>query len=232
MSAIEKVEIIYQDEDLAVVNKPALLHSVAQAGSPQALSAKLGALAGVFLENPDEALLQRLDYETSGAVLVAKTLAAQKALREQFNDHQISKEYLILCEGTSKIKIHSEVYLGSRYRGSKKVSVTEKPQPRFLQAATDFQSEQFLPEKNLVLLRARTSTGRRHQVRAQAAHLGFPLVGDQLYGSKLELGPILPELELPPFILHAQKISFCHPRTNKQISLTAPLPDYLKKLKV
>lgn len=235
--------ILYEDDALLVIQKPTLCHSIAKTKDELALSTLLlehiPALEVVHQTVGEAGLLQRLDYETSGCMLVAKSPEDWHSLRESFKAEKVEKTYLLLVEG-SFVSQSVDAALASRYRGSKKVSCYDdmKKNPRSQKAHTTF--ERIADFDDFSLLQARTSTGRRHQIRAHAAHAGHPLIGDSLYGSKKELSSALisnkdlaslSEQErsatiLPTFFLHAHTIRFMQPRRNEWITITAPLPCY------
>ena len=154
----------------------------------------------------DEAgLLQRLDFETSGCLLIARSESVFDALKKQIKDHDITKDYLFLTDSIPSAlakdqDLEAAHYLGSRYRRSKKTSISDTTQPRFQLAKTVFTLEKKL--NDIFLVRAKTNYGRRHQIRAQASKLGMPLLGDSLYGSEKQ-----PLNSCPAFTLHAESIS-------------------------
>ena len=223
------LDILFEDSDLLVLNKPSNLHSVSNEKSPEPSLANLlieylPSLKTAADKEGDAGLIQRLDFETSGIIIAAKNKTVWNSLFSQLKSGEIKKNYLVLVEGYLKEEIDVDTYIGSRHRGSKKVSVTEIPTPRFLQAKSSLKPISYLKTLNASIVEIFASPARRHQVRAHAAYLGFPLYGDTLYGSKKKLDAA------PKFILHAWKSSFTHPNTNKMLSFEAPEPEYLVSL--
>ena len=227
-----KLEIIYEDEFLIICNKASGLHSISLPSSEkptksiaQLVSKQYPTLRAL---GDESGLLQRLDFETSGCLLIARSESVFNELKKQIKDHAVTKEYLFLADSippelTNGQDLEAIHYLGSRYRRSKKTSVSDSTQPRFQLAKTTFSLEKIL--NDIFLLRAKTNYGRRHQIRAQASRLGMPLLGDSLYGSKKE-----PPSSCPAFTLHAESISFTHPISNKKLKICAELPKYLESL--
>jgi len=181
-------------------------------------------------KNPDCGVCHRLDTETSGVMLVAKTPLFYNALREAFHAGKVEKDYLCLVEGRVKQEQEVQGYLYGRYRRSQKVHVSPHEVPRSQLAKLHLSPEKHLRTNSFEasLLKIHLITGFRHQIRAQLAGLGHPLVGDSLYGSTRSLGEILRKVE--PYehlsrtlLLHAERIAFHHPVTKKRIEVRLPL---------
>lgn len=221
--------IIFEDDNLMVINKPTNIHSSSIPSSKEEsivthLRKNFPDLDSV---NDECGLLQRLDFETTGCLMVAKNPTAFKYYKNLIKKKHIEKQYLILVKGRFFDKKTTEGYIGSRYRRSKKVSVVENSKDRFLFAKTSFSLEKYIEDKNISIVKARTSTGRRHQIRAKAANLDFSLIGDVLYGSKNKLEEFFPEeRNLPKFVLHASSLSFID-LNRESIEIKASLPSYL-----
>ena len=145
---IPDLEVIHQDQDILIINKPANCHSLGEQGSIQ------NALT-LFDPNlkkiPESGLVQRLDYETSGIMIATKNTTALKAFKQLIKKHQLSKEYLLVSEGKFNREVQIENYLGSRYRGSRKVSFSDKEKERFLKANTRLVPEKILAEYNITM---------------------------------------------------------------------------------
>ena len=183
--------------------------------------------------NPDCGICHRLDTETSGVMLVAKNPSFYKALRAAFHAGRVEKEYVCLVEGRVEQEQEVQGYLYGRYRRSQKVQVSPHEVPRSQLAKLRIMPEQGLGMDcrkpfEASILRIQLITGLRHQIRAQLASLGHPLVGDSLYGSTRSLGEIAQRVEpyehlSRTFLLHAEYIAFHHPLTNKRIEMRSPL---------
>ena len=213
---------IFEDNYLLIVNKPALLHSTKgaeESSLAEEILKKYPTLVHASQRPEDGGLVNRLDYETSGLVLVAKTRYIWDQLFEALKKHQIHKEYLALVEGQVKRFLYLDGFLGSRHRGSKKVSYSNYETPRCLAFETEITPVAFYPETQQTLVRAVAHRAARHQIRLSCAHLGHPLVADSLYGAQAQTA-------IPHFVLHAEKIKFTHPETKKVIEFESALPAY------
>jgi len=231
---LNKLDFIYQDEEIFCVNKPAGLHSVAlsEGGGPSVAALLLDqdpSLKNVSLKELDAGLVHRLDLSTSGALLGAKTRRAWEKLHHELNNGQVEKEYLILCEGIFEDTRTYQSWIGSDARRAKKVKSYEikpKSSDRFLYGKTEFSPEFIDKVHNVSLIRAKSSLARRHQVRIHAASLGHPLVGDALYGATSQFKVVLANLgaligEDRDFFLHAIRLSFNHPSKTEKIDIVA-----------
>lgn len=230
---------------LLVINKPACIHS---ASLPKAkdknpsiadlLRSVYPALENVSTKPEDAGLLNRLDFETSGILLAAKTKESWLAMKRLLLDGSISKSYLALVEGKVQKKMMLQTYLGHHLRNAKKVKVYQtKPRGkvRALPAKTSFELVTYFQKLDVSLIRVFASPARRHQIRAHADFLKHALIGDVLYGSKRPLSsvvntPLKNGQKLPPFFLHAETVAFKHPTTKKLVRIVAPVSDvFLKK---
>lgn len=180
--------------------------------------------------------MNRLDYETSGILIAAKTRACWQALHQQIMEGAIYKSYLALVEGEFPASITLENYLGAPNRRAQRIRVYERQPPgreRALPARTEFFRLRHLPALGASLVKAVAHTARRHQIRAHAGHLGHPLVGDALYGSPRSLRDLLPPSEptdeIPLFLLHAGEVRFEHPILRTPLTVTAPPPGLLAR---
>ncbi len=218
-----------------VVEKPALLHSVEIKNSKQTSLAQMlldiyPNLSEVSQKPEDAGLIHRLDYESSGLLLGAKSKDIWLKLRAELKAERIKKEYLILVEGLFRKKLEINNFIGSRHRGSKKVTVTKTKVARSLPAQTNFETLKLLREPKASLVKASAANARRHQVRAHAGYLGFPLLGDALYGSVRRLAELeffRSKAEITPFVLHATSLAFRHPITCGFLDFNSPLPYHL-----
>jgi 23S rRNA pseudouridine1911/1915/1917 synthase len=240
------LDIVYEDDDLAVVNKPAgmMVHAGAGATEDQrnrgtlvnALLHHFGELSSVGGElRPG--IVHRLDKATSGLIVVAKSDEAHRRLAAQFAGRQIKKKYITLVQGWLKRErgtINSSI---SRDRIRRTRMTTRRQGGR--EAITHYSVERKLdsPYGKFSLLEVKIDTGRTHQIRVHLASLGHPVVGDVLYGAHRELaGPNRDStrISLPRNFLHAAELQFKHPRSGEVLSFAAPLPedleDFLRKL--
>lgn len=218
------LEILYEDDDLAVVVKPRGMVVHPAAGHPDgtlvnALLARLDSLGGIGGElRPG--IVHRLDKETSGLMLVAKNDETQEALSRMLKDREIEKHYRALAEGKFKEpegEIDAPIDRSKKDR--KKMAVDPDGRP----ALTRWK---VLAEGNgCTLLDVHILTGRTHQIRVHLKSIGHPVCGDELYG--YEKGA-----KVPCLMLHAYSLAFAHPKTKEKMSFQAPLPDdFLQGLK-
>lgn len=224
---------LYNDDDIFAVYKPAGMHSVKipnEGGhsladdlleyDPQLAHASRSALDG--------GLVQRLDFGTSGVLLGAKTRQMWDALYGALSAGKVNKSYVALIEGRLDDQVTVSTFIGSPHRGAKKMkvySLPPSPPVRALPGTTVFNPLQYLGPFDITVTQAVASPARRHQVRAHAAHIDHPLVGDLLYGSRRSVGALC---AVPrEFFLHAWRLEFKHPKTGQQIKLES---DYKPEL--
>jgi 23S rRNA pseudouridine1911/1915/1917 synthase len=226
------LEVLYCDEDVAVVNKPAgmIVHPGAGASSGTlvaALLSRFGGSAGLSsIGGPLRAgIVHRLDKGTSGALIVALNDAAHKNLVEQFSSRLVQKTYLALLHG--KIKGDSGVIEMPIARDLRRRSRMTARRREGRAARTDWRV--LLRLDGFSLVEADLHTGRTHQIRVHFSTLGCPVVGDTLYGAPREerVGTtVLPELGRN--FLHAARVAFSQPHTGERIDVRAPLPAELR----
>ncbi len=215
------VDIVYEDEDIAVINKPQGLTVHAGAGNytgtlVNALLYRLHSLSSINgVVRPG--IVHRIDKDTSGLLVVAKNDEAHRSLARQIAEKSCAREYLALCEGRFPESGRVETYIGRSPADRKKMAVVPKEKGRL--AATNWQVVKRYAE-GLTLVRFSLETGRTHQIRVHCRHLGFPIVGDPLYGSKKQ------RFRLNGQLLHAYRLTLTHPRTGERMSFEAPLPAY------
>ena len=220
------LDIVYEDDDIAVINKPQGL--TVHAGNGHLTGTLVNALL-FRLKNLSTingvirpGIVHRIDKDTSGLLVVAKNDAAHLSLSAQIADKTCSREYLALCEGLFKEdRGRVETYIGRSPADRVKMAVVPKGKGRY--AATNFEvCEGF--ERGFTLVRFRLETGRTHQIRVHCRYLGHPIVGDPVYGSKKQ------KFALQGQLLHACRLSLDHPKTGQRMSFEAPLPDYFQKV--
>jgi len=217
--------VVYEDEDLLVVNKPAGMAAHVGAG------VKSGTLVNALLHHVKSlsssggpgrpGIVHRLDKMTSGLVAVAKNDSAHRQLAEQFKSRSVRKTYVLLVHGqvsSAQGKISKPVGRDPVRRTRMKVGGLR---PR--EAVTRYEVKRRFP--HFTLLEAHPETGRTHQIRVHFAALGHPIVGDTTYGApgKIQLGG-KEMATLPRTFLHAGLLEFEHPRLRRAVSFTAPLP--------
>lgn len=225
------LDILYEDGHIAVIDKPAGLvcHLGAGVRSGTLVNALLHHMGP--LETGDTArpgIVHRLDKNTSGIMIVAKTTRAHRILSRQFRNRLVKKEYLALVYGNMPREGTIDSPLGRDPRDRKKISTRAR---RSRSAITHFVVEKEYPP--FTLLNVRIETGRTHQIRVHLSSKGHPVVGDSLYGGRRHLN--LPSFlssavkELGRPFLHSYRISFLHPESGKCMSLECGLPDELQR---
>jgi 23S rRNA pseudouridine1911/1915/1917 synthase len=211
-------EIAWQDEHLLVVDKPAgvVVHPARGHRTGTLAQALRGLAAGG--EDPDRAgIVHRLDRDTSGLLLVARTVEAYDGLRAQMRARSITREYLALVEGRPPAREGTiDAPLGRDRRVRTRISTdTDEAKP----AVTHFEVERALAHSTL--LRVRLETGRTHQIRAHLLAIGHPVLGDPEYGRPGVLG-------LERQFLHAEHLALAHPATGAPLDVRSPLPADLR----
>ncbi|HHS96515.1 MAG TPA: RluA family pseudouridine synthase [Chloroflexi bacterium] len=215
------LQIVYEDEYLLAVDKPAGM--VVHPGAGHSTGTLVNALLAYCPQVADvggvdrAGIVHRLDKDTSGLLLVAKDPETHAALQRQFKHRQVRKTYLALVEGRVYPKEGIiEAPVGRDQRARKRMAVTRTGRP----AVTQYRAVEYF--RDHTLLQVRPHTGRTHQVRVHLAWLGYPVVGDRVYGRRRQ--SLLPHRHF----LHAQELVFTHPVTKEKVTLTAPLPLDLK----
>jgi len=209
------VELAYEDDHLIVVDKPAGLAMHPGAGSTAGtLAAQLVTLGAVGGDDPQRpGIVHRLDRDTSGLVVVARSEAAFAALQEAIRRREVERRYLALVGGHPESRtgrIEAPIGRDRRYPTKRSLD-TEEPRD----AVTWFELVETLSEH--ALLDVKLETGRTHQIRVHLAAIGLPVSGDLSYGVKGDLG-------LERQFLHAHRLRFAHPVTGAEIDLQSPLP--------
>jgi len=236
--------LLKETDSLFTINKPSGIHSISHGLSTQSIAAMLlrhdpyQAEAGA--NNEEAGLVNRLDFETTGLLVAARTRIVWNRIHEAFVSSAIEKEYLIAVEGVFPSSVTLSGTISSRYRRSKKVIFTplellkkdeEGEERRTQPCRAHFKRMLYNSHLDLSVARVTTSTGRRHQVRVMASSIGFPLLGDTLYGSKRSPEKFVQFLAARgvhmtsqgSFFLHAERIIFPSTLHDLATILTAPL---------
>lgn len=217
------IDIVYQDDSLLVVNKPKGMVVHPANGNPDgtlvnallfACKGQLSSINGVIRPG----IVHRIDKNTSGLLIVAKTDAAHRHLAEQIKEHSFTREYEAVCvgrfdppEGTIDAPIGRSKY------DRKKMCVTDTNSRH---AVTHYETLKTLGSYSY--MRFRLETGRTHQIRVHCAYKGHPVYGDDVYGKAVK--------GVQGQCLHAKKIGFIHPQTGEYMEFDSELPDYFKKV--
>jgi 23S rRNA pseudouridine1911/1915/1917 synthase len=241
------LDIIYEDDDLIVVNKPAglVVHPAAGHAAGTLVNAILAHCPHLNVGGVERpGIVHRLDSDTSGIIVVAKNDAAMRDLQAQFKSRRVHKTYLALVDGHVKPprgKIDAPIGRDPKHR--QKMAVLTRGKAR--EAVTVYRTLAALgrpsttplhgsaQDASYTLIEAEPQTGRTHQIRVHLAFLGFPVVADRIYGSKTprsSAGKKENALGLTRQFLHAWKIEFTLPREGRAVSFTAPLPEDLREV--
>ncbi len=224
------LDIIYEDSSLLVVNKPAglVVHPAAGNWTGTLLNALLHHAPQLDVV-PRAGIVHRLDKDTTGLMVVAKTLQAQANLVEQLQMRSVSREYAAITYGCFISGASIELPVGRHSVDRKKMSVSEAGK----EAITHYRvAERF---RNFTLLNVKLETGRTHQIRVHMAHVKHPLVGDSVYG-RLRLPKGASDVLIHALrhfkrqALHARRLSLVHPDTHEVIEWSAPLPEDMQQL--
>ncbi|AGK97719.1 RluA family pseudouridine synthase [Clostridium pasteurianum] len=218
-----KLDILYEDSDVIVINKPQgmVVHPAPGNYTGTLVNALLyhcKDLSGINGVNRP-GIVHRIDKDTSGVLVVAKNDRAHKFLAEQLKGHTMTRVYLALVEGLIKVDEGTvDVPLARHPVERIKISVVKDGR----NAVTHYKViERF---KNNTLIQCRLETGRTHQIRVHMAHMGHPLVGDAIYGYKKQ------RFNLKGQMLHAKKLGFIHPSSEKYMEFEAAVPVYFTRI--
>ena len=206
--------VAWEDEHLLIVDKPAgvVVHPARGHRSGTLAQALAGRAAGGE-ESWRAGIVHRLDRDTSGLLVVAKSERVHRALKEQLAARQITREYAALVTGRPPARAGTIDAPIGRDRRVRTRNSTDTEEPK--EARTHFELVEALPQHTL--LRVRLDTGRTHQIRVHLQAIGFPVTGDPEYGAPGELG-------LQRQFLHAARLAFTHPVSDVPVEATSPLP--------
>ena len=218
------IEIIYEDEDIIVVNKPKGLVVHPAIGNPDGtlvnaiMAICKDSLSGIGGEiRPG--IVHRLDKDTSGILIIAKNDAAHINLSEQIKNHEVEKTYIALVRGIVKENEATiNMPIGRSTKDRKKMAVNKNGK----NAITHFRV--LNRYEKYTLLEIKIETGRTHQIRVHLSHIGYPVVGDYIYSNGKN------DFNVEGQMLHSKKIKFKHPKSDKEMELVANLPEYFQEI--
>lgn len=218
------LEILYEDNDMIVVNKPKGMVVHPANGNPDGtlvnaiMSICKDSLSGIGGEiRPG--IVHRLDKNTSGAIIIAKNDKAHINLSEQLKNHEIKKTYIALVRGVVKENNATiNMPIGRSKKDRKKMDVDKNGK----EAITHFKV--LKRYKDCTLLEINIETGRTHQIRVHLSHIGYPIIGDEVYSNGKN------KWNIEGQCLHAKSLDFMHPITGKQMHIEAELPEYFERL--
>ena len=229
------LDVVFEDEHLIVVDKPAGMVVHPAAGNPDGtlVNALLhhcrGQLSGIGgVARPG--IVHRIDKDTSGLLVVAKSDKAHEGLARQFKDHSIHRRYLAVCAGhPNPAEGTIEGRIGRSDANRKKMAVLKKNSSRGKHAVTHYKLVKRLDSASLI--ECRLETGRTHQVRVHCASIGHALLGDPIYGrTPSKLRPVLKDLGFARQALHAATLGFEHPLSGERVEFAAEMPADMREL--
>ena len=225
-SHIEKenipLDIVYEDSDIIVVNKPSGMVTHPAVGN------RSGTLVNALLYHCTDlsgingelraGIVHRLDKDTSGLIVACKNDFAHKALSEQFANKEVNKIYYAICYGVipnNQLRINAPIGRNPQLRQQMQVIENGKDAITNVKVLERF--------RDFTLIECKLETGRTHQIRVHLAYIGYPILGDPVYGPKKVIGT-------HGQFLHAKKLGFYHPRTKEYMEFDSPLPDYFQAM--
>ncbi len=225
------LDIIYEDDELLVINKPAglVVHPGAGNREHTLVNALLHHNADLHYM-PRAGIVHRLDKDTTGLLMVAKTLTAHNSLVKQLQDRDIKRHYLALVQGYVVSGGTIDTGYGRHTKNRLKMSVLEHGRQAITHYSVCERYQQFS------LLDVHLMTGRTHQIRVHMAYLNHPIIGDQLYGGRARMPAKISatiKTALQQFkrqALHARTITFMHPKTKEELTFEAPIPEDFQSL--
>ena len=218
------IEVLYEDNDIIVVNKPKGMVVHPANGNPDGtlvnaiMSICKDSLSGIGGEiRPG--IVHRLDKDTSGALIVAKNDKSHIKMSEQIKNHEVEKTYIALVKGFVKENEATiDMPIGRSLKDRKKMAVRKEGK----NAVTHFKVIERFP--NYTLLEVKIETGRTHQIRVHLSEIGYPIVGDEIYSNGKN------EWNIHGQCLHAKSLKFKHPITEKEMCIEAPIPEYFQNI--
>ena len=222
------LDILYEDDDVLVVNKPKdmVVHPAAGHYKDTLVNAvmyhckdNLSGINGVMRPG----IVHRIDKDTTGSVIICKNDIAHQKIADQLKEHSINRIYHAICYGIIKEDEGTvETLIGRSTTDRKKMAVV---QINGKEAITHYRVLKRFEADNMTYIECKLETGRTHQIRVHMAHIGHPLLGDEVYGGNRKS-----KFKLEGQCLHAKVLGFIHPKTSEYIETDAPLPQYFSHL--
>lgn len=229
------IEVVYEDDDVLVINKP--VGMVVHPGAGNQTGTLVNALLYHYPQQhhlPRAGLVHRIDKDTSGLLLIGKTKPAQMALMEQLKDKSVYRHYQCVVAGdAASLLRHRRIDAPIGRHRNQRTKMTVMTAGR--EAVTHLLTVTPLND-NYCLLDVSLETGRTHQIRVHLSHITYPIVGDRVYGGRRQLRAGLTEAQrqainnFPRQALHAYTLGFVHPTTGEDIEVTTPIPEDMQQL--
>ncbi|WP_408071138.1 RluA family pseudouridine synthase [Butyrivibrio sp. JL13D10] len=223
------LDIIYEDKDVLVVNKPKgmVVHPAAGHYNGTLVNAlmyylgeELSGINGVMRPG----IVHRIDRDTTGSIIICKNDIAHRSIADQLKEHSINRVYNAICHGILKDDEGTiKANIGRSQSDRKKMSVVSAGQGKT--AVTHYRVLKRFEQDKMTYIECKLETGRTHQIRVHMAHIGHPLLGDTVYGPSMKS-----KFKLQGQCLHARTLGFIHPVTGEYIETEAPLPEYFSHL--
>lgn len=220
------LDVVYEDEDVIVVNKPVGMVVHPAAGHPDgtlvnALLYRCGNSLSGINGKLRPGIVHRIDRDTSGLIIAAKNDAAHLALAGQLEDHSLYREYHAIAVGGFREDSGTVDAPMARHPTDRKKMAIDRERGK--RAVTHW--EVLERYSGFTYLKCRLETGRTHQIRVHLASIGHPLLGDPVYGAKKPVPGLVGQC------LHAKKLSFLHPRTGERVEVECPLPEWFEAVR-
>lgn len=220
-----EIQVLFEDEELLIVNKPnnQLVHA-----SYYARNIKEKSLIQTLKDKYNTSFfpIHRLDYKTSGALIIGKTSETARFVQSQFEEGTILKTYLALLRGYTADTGEVNSPVKNPNSGKYKEALTHFETLTRTEVAIPVQP---YPQSRYSFVKFNPKTGRMHQLRKHANKISHPIIGDHKYGNRHHNRMFAEEFGLPNLFLHSYKIQFVHPASKKSIEIIAPLPDFWKQ---
>lgn len=225
------LEIVYDDESLIVINKPAGLVVHPAAGNPdKTLVNALLHFDPSLQKLPRAGIVHRIDKDTTGLLVIARSLEAHTSLVDQLQSRSMHRQYEAVVNGVMTAGGTVDAPIARHPRDRKRMAVVKSGK----HAVTHYRVLEKFPAHTHI--KVNLETGRTHQIRVHMSHINYPIVGDPVYGGRFKIPKNASE-DLINYLkhfkrqaLHAKKLQLIHPKTKKQVTWTAPLPEDMQEL--
>ena len=219
------LQVLHEDEHCLFISKPSGVLTQAPPGidSVESRIKQHLQLNDSTTKSPYLGVPHRLDRAASGVMVFAKTRSAARTLAEQFQSKTVEKTYWALLEGRINEERGTWINCMRKIEGEPRSELVSQDHPEAKQAILHFVNRRY--SEGITWLEIQLETGRNHQIRLQAGTRGYPILGDQLYGSTRAFGEPFPDERLRAIALHARRLTLMHPTSRKSMTIESPPPD-------